>query len=96
MSQTPNENLTGRAPMPRKSIPVRHDPYRLNPSLRRTRLIELMALHDLTAAQTAAIVGRTPEHVRAWRNGRVAVPEPSLRLLELELGTRTPAAGRAS
>lgn len=50
-----------------------------------------MALHALTAAQTAEIVGRTPEHVRAWRNGRVAVPEPSLRLLELELGTRAPA-----
>ncbi len=77
--------------MPRRIPAPPHDPYRLNPPLRRTRLIELMALHALTAAQTAEIVGRTPEHVRAWRNGRVAVPEPSLRLLELELGTRAPA-----
>jgi len=66
------------------------DPLRLHPERRRARLCELMERNGLTAPQVAYIVGRCDEHVRAWKNGRSHVPEPLLRLLELELETREP------
>ncbi|HET9109099.1 MAG TPA: hypothetical protein VFN79_18125 [Steroidobacteraceae bacterium] len=72
------------------TTPRAYDPLRLNPTARRDRLNVLAAEFKLTNAQIARIVGRTPEAVRGWRTGRSQVPEPSLRLLELELGTRRP------
>ena len=66
------------------------DPLRLNPTARRERLNLIAAEFKLNNAQIARIVNRTPEAVRTWRNGERQVPEPSLRLLELELGTREP------
>ena len=66
------------------------DPLRFNPTLRRDRLNLLAAEFKLNNAQIARIVNRTPEAVRSWRSGRYQVPEPTLRLLELELGTRGP------
>ena len=67
-----------------------YDPLRLNPTARRERLNLIAAEFKLNNAQIARIVNRTPEAVRTWRNGERQVPEPSLRLLELELGTREP------
>ncbi len=67
-----------------------YDPLRLNPTARRERLNLLAGEFKLTNGQIAAIVNRTPEAVRSWRSGRYQVPEPTLRLLELELGTRGP------
>ena len=66
------------------------DPLRLNPTARRERLNLLAAEFKLSNAQIARIVNRTAEAVRSWRSGRYQVPEPTLRLLELELGTRGP------
>ena len=66
------------------------DPLRLNPTARRQRLNVLAAEFRLTNVALARIVGRTPQAISTWRNGRHQVPEPSLRLLELELGTREP------
>ena len=70
--------------------PPSYDPLRLNPTARRERLNILAAQFRLTNVALARIVGRTPQAISAWRNGRQQVPEPSLRLLELELGTREP------
>ena len=70
--------------------PPSYDPLRLNPTARRERLNLLAAEFGLTNGQIATIVNRTPEAVRSWRSGRYQVPEPTLRLLELELGTRGP------
>ena len=67
-----------------------YDPLRLNPTARRERLNLLAAEFKLTNTQIGRIVGRTSAMVWAWRNGTRQVPEPSLRLLELELGTREP------
>ena len=66
------------------------DPLRFNPTARRERLNLLAAEFGLTNGQIATIVNRTRQQVSAWRNGKLQVPEPSLRLLELELGTRGP------
>lgn len=66
------------------------DPLRLNPSRRRERLNELAAQFGLTNRQVGQIVNRTSDQVASWRRGVTQVPEPSLRLLELELGTRAP------
>ena len=66
------------------------DPLRLNPTARRDRLNLLAAEFKLSNAQIGRIVNRTPQAVRSWRSGRYQVPEPTLRLLELELGTRGP------
>lgn len=63
---------------------------KLNPVARRDRLHDLMARYNLTASVVGYLVGRTTEQVRAWRAGRSDIPESSLRLLELELGTLTP------
>ena len=66
------------------------DPLRFNPPARRERLNLLAAEFKLTNTQIGRIVGRTSEAVRTWRTGERQVPEPRLRLLELELGTRGP------
>ena len=67
-----------------------YDPLRLNPTARRERLNLIAAEFKLNNAQIARIVNRTPQAISAWRRGHQQVPEPSLRLLELELGTREP------
>ena len=72
------------------TAPRAFDPLRFNPTARRDRLNLLAAEFKLSNAQIARIVNRTPEAVRSWRSGRYQVPEPTLRLLELELGTRGP------
>ena len=66
------------------------DPLRLNPTGRRQRLNQLAAEFGLDNPSLGRIMGRTSEAVRTWRTGKRQVPEPSLRLLELELGTREP------
>ena len=66
------------------------DPLRLNPTGRRQRLNQLAAEFGLDNPSLGRIMGRTSEAVRTWRTGERQVPEPSLRLLELELGTRGP------
>ena len=66
------------------------DPLRLNPTARRERLNLLAAEFGLDNHSLGRIMGRTSEAVRTWRTGERQVPEPSLRLLELELGTREP------
>ena len=66
------------------------DPLRYSPTARRERLNLIAAEFHLTNTQIATIVNRTRQQVSAWRNGKLQVPEPSLRLLELELGTRGP------
>ena len=72
------------------TAPRAYDPLRFNPTARRDRLNLLAAEFHLSNAQIARIVNRTRQQVSAWRNGKLQVPEPSLRLLELELGTRGP------
>ena len=67
-----------------------YDPLRLNPTARRARLNQLAARFGLDNPTLGRIMGRTAEAVRTWRTGERQVPEPSLRLLELELGTREP------
>ena len=66
------------------------DPLRFNPTARRQRLNQLAAQFGLDNPTLGRIMGRTHQAVSSWRNGRQQVPEPSLRLLELELGTREP------
>ena len=66
------------------------DPLRLNPTARRQRLNQLASQFGLDNPTLGRIMGRTSEAVRTWRTGERQVPEPSLRLLELELGTRQP------
>ena len=66
------------------------DPLRLNPTARRQRLNQLAAQFGLDNPTLGRIMGRTSEAVRTWRTGKQQIPEPSLRLLELELGTRGP------
>lgn len=66
------------------------DPLRLNPTARRQRLNQLASQFGLDNPTLGRIMGRTSEAVRTWRTGKQQVPEPSLRLLELELGTREP------
>ena len=66
------------------------DPLRFNPTARRQRLNQLAARFGLANPTLGRIMGRTSEAVRTWRTGERQVPEPSLRLLELELGTREP------
>ena len=66
------------------------DPLRLNPTLRRERLNLLAAEFGLTNGQIGTIVNRTRQQISSWRHGSTQIPEPSLRLLELELGTRGP------
>ena len=66
------------------------DPLRLNPTARRQRLNQLASQSGLDNPTLGRIMGRTSEAVRTWRTGKQQVPEPSLRLLELELGTREP------
>ena len=78
------------------TAPRAFDPLRFNPTARRDRLNLLAAEFGLTNGQIATIVNRTRQQVSAWRNGKLQVPEPSLRLLELELGTRGPRGVRAA
>ena len=66
------------------------DPLRFNPTARRQRLNQLASQFGLDNPTLGRIMGRTSEAVRTWRTGEWQVPEPSLRLLELELGTREP------
>ena len=70
--------------------PPSYDPLRRNPTARRERLNLLAAEFGLDNHSLGRIMGRTSEAVRTWRTGERQVPEPSLRLLELELGTREP------
>ena len=70
--------------------PPSYDPLRLNPTARRERLNQLASQFGLDNPTLGRIMGRTSEAVRTWRTGKQQVPEPSLRLLELELGTREP------
>ena len=63
---------------------------KLNPRARRERLVKLMEHYNLTASVVGFLVGRTTTQVRGWRAGRTDIPESSLRLLELELGTLRP------
>ena len=66
------------------------DPLRLNPTARHERLNLIAAEFKLNNAQIARIVNRTRQQIGSWRRGSTQIPEPSLRLLELELGTRGP------
>ena len=72
------------------TAPRAFDPLRLNPTARRERLNLLAAEFGLTNGQIATIVNRTRQQIGSWRRGSTQIPEPSLRLLELELGTRGP------
>lgn len=54
----------------------------------RKRLNALMQEHGLSSAQIGELLGRHPQHVRAWRCGLHPMPAPMLRLLELELERR--------
>lgn len=54
----------------------------------RKRLNALMQEHDLNSAQIGELLGRHPQHVRAWMCGVYPMPAPMLRLLELELKER--------
>ena len=72
------------------TAPRAFDPLRFNPTARRQRLNQLAAQFGLDNPTLGRIMGRTSEAVRTWRTGERQVPEPSLRLLELELGTRGP------
>ena len=72
------------------TAPPAYDPLRFNPTLRRERLNLLAAEFHLTNTQLARIVDRTRQQISSWRRGSTQIPEPSLRLLELELGTRGP------
>ena len=72
------------------TAPRAFDPLRYNPTARRERLNLLAAEFGLTNGQIATIVSRTRQQIGSWRRGSTQIPEPSLRLLELELGTRGP------
>ena len=72
------------------TAPAAYDPLRYNPTARRERLNLLAAEFQLTNGQIATIVNRTRQQIGSWRRGSTQIPEPSLRLLELELGTRGP------
>ncbi len=72
------------------TAPPVYDPLRFNPTARRDRLNLLAAEFGLTNGQIATIVNRTRQQIGSWRRGSTQIPEPSLRLLELELGTRGP------
>ena len=72
------------------TAPPAYDPLRNNPTARRERLNLLAAEFGLNNPAIARIVGRTSQQVGTWRRGPAQIPEPSLRLLELELGTRGP------
>ena len=72
------------------TAPRAFDPLRYSPTARRERLNLLAAEFGLTNCQIAAIVNRTRQQISSWRRGSTQIPEPSLRLLELELGTRRP------
>ena len=63
------------------TAPRAFDPLRYSPTARRERLNLLAAEFGLTNGQIAAIVNRTRQQVSSWRNGKLQVPEPSLRLL---------------
>jgi DNA-binding transcriptional regulator YiaG len=53
---------------------------------RLTALKSLMKKHKLNCPQVAALLGRKPQTVRAWRSGRFPVPEFAITLLELRFG----------
>ena len=72
------------------TAPRAFDPLRYSPTARRERLNLIAAEFKLNNTQIARIVDRTRQQVSSWRCGRTQIPEPSLRLLELELGTRGP------
>ena len=72
------------------TAPRAFDPLRYSPTARRERLNLLAAEFKLNNGQIAAIVNRTRQQVNSWTRGATQIPEPSLRLLELELGTRQP------
>ena len=71
------------------------DPLRYSPTARRERLNLIGAEFGLTNGQIGRIVNRTRQQISSWRRGSTQIPEPSLRLLELELGTRGPRGGSA-
>lgn len=72
------------------TAPPAYDPLRYSPTARRERLNLIAAEFGLTNGQIATIVNRTRQQIGSWRRGSTQIPEPSLRLLELELGTRQP------
>ena len=72
------------------TAPRAFDPLRYSPTARRERLNLIAAEFGLTNGQIATIVNRTRQQIGSWRRGSTQIPEPSLRLLELELGTRGP------
>ena len=72
------------------TAPRAYDPLRYSPTARRERLNLLAAEFKLTNGQIAVIVNRTRQQISSWRRGSTQIPEPILRLLELELGTRQP------
>ncbi|MDE1989007.1 MAG: hypothetical protein KGI82_00935 [Betaproteobacteria bacterium] len=72
------------------SAPPAFDPLRYSPSARRERLNLIAVEFKLTNGQIGRIVNRTRQQIGSWRRGSTQIPEPSLRLLELELGTRGP------
>lgn len=72
------------------TAPPAYDPLRYSPTARRERLNLIAAEFHLTNTQIATIVNRTRQQIGSWRRGSTQIPEPSLRLLELELGTRGP------
>ena len=72
------------------TAPRAFDPLRYSPTARRERLNLIAAEFGLTNGQIAVIVNRTRQQISSWRRGTTQIPEPSLRLLELELGTRGP------
>lgn len=57
------------------------------------KLRALMNAHKVSTAQVAAILHRTPGTVRVWRCKHPArqIPDQALRLLELELTSRSKA-----
>ena len=72
------------------TAPPAYDPLRYSPTARRERLNLIAAEFGLTNGQIGTIVNRTRQQISSWRHGSTQIPEPSLRLLELELGTRQP------
>ena len=78
------------------TAPRAFDPLRYSPTARRERLNLLAAEFGLTNGQIGTIVNRTRQQIGSWRRGSTQIPEPILRLLELELGTRGPRGVRAA
>lgn len=61
---------------------------------RTAELRAIMDTHNITAAQTGALVGRKAHTVRVWRlaNGKRVIPEHTLAFLKSRLSRRRKAA----